>query len=241
MTVNPNGGTLSQQWNSILSGQTIQFDSGLIYSSNGQVFDPSTGLLTGSYDVGSSCCSGGPQLLPDSAINRVFVAGITPFFNQFGISTYNLSEFTPEAVANLSQFTGSASLTGIVRWGTNGLAFILQSGCCGSNTSQVVLVQSPAMFASGSSNSAPALHSASPASAAHGSPNFTVTIEGSGFVPTSQVTWNGSTRSADYLSPTQLLLYVPATDVASPGAAKIVVTNPAPGGGTSTSLTFTVN
>jgi hypothetical protein len=240
VAVNSSGGTLTTQWNDIVMGDAIQYASGLIYSSNGQVFDPTTGLLVGSFDVGSTCCSGGPQVLPDSTINRAFVVGTTPFFSDFGITTYNLTRFTPQAVANLNQPNGGTPAS-FIQWGKNGLAFILQSGCCGNTSSQIMLVQSPAMFASGSSNAMPVTQSISPASVMHGSWNFTATIQGSGFVPGSEVTWNGSLRSADYISPTQLKLYIPATDVTVPGTGNIVVTNPSPGGGKSTALSFSIN
>jgi hypothetical protein len=241
VTVNSNGGTLGQQWNSLVEGNTIQYDSGLIYGGAGEVLNPTTGLLVGSYDVGSSCCSSSPQLLPDSAIDRVFVLGVTPFFNSLGITSYDLSKFTPVAVASLSQLSGTVLPT-FIPWGNNGLAFILQGGCCGNTTSQVVLVQSPALLtASGTENPLPVAQSMSPTSVTHGSWNFLLTLRGTGFVPGSQVSWNGTTLAANYVGPTQLKVYVPAGSVAAAGAAKVVITNPAPGGGASASLTFSIN
>jgi len=242
VTVSSTGGTLGQQWNGLVQGSTIQYDNGLIYGSNGQVLNPTTGLLVGTYDVlGSYCCSSSNQLLPDSAIDRVFNVGITPFFPSFGVTSYDLSKFTPVAVTNLSQFTGTP--VALVRWGSNGLAFALSSGCCNNTPSQVVLVQSPAMLltATGSKNPPPVAQTLSPSSATHGAWNFLLTVKGTGFVPGSQVTWNGSTLAADYVSATQLNVYVPAASVASSGSAKVIVTNPAPGGGASSALTFSIN
>ncbi len=243
VTVNSSGGTLGQQWSGLVQGNTIQYDAGLIYGSNGQVLNPATGLLVGSYDVlGSNCCSSSGQLLPDSAINRVFALGNTPFFSSFGVTSYDLSKFTPVAVTDLSQLIGGTSLS-FLRWGNNGLAFVLQSGCCGNTSSQVVLVQSPAMLltSSGIKNPLPVAQSLSPASATHGGWNFVLKVQGQGFVPGSQVTWNGATLAADYVSPTQLNVYVPAASIASSGTAQIAVTNPAPGGGVSSPLVFSIN
>jgi hypothetical protein len=242
VTVNSSGGTLGQQWNSLVGGTTIEYDAGLIYGSNGQVLNPATGLLVGTYDVlGNSCCSSG-LLVPDSAIDRVFALGITPFFSSFGITSYDLAKFTPVAVTNLSQLTATAPLS-FTRWGNSGLAFVLQSGCCGTTTSQVVLVQSPEMLlaASGTKNPLPVVQSLTPSSATHGSWNFLLTVQGKSFVPGSQATWNGSPLFTDYLSPAQLNVYVPAASIASAGTAKIVVTNPAPGGGSSSTFTFSIN
>ena len=54
-------------------------------------------------------------------------------------------------------------------------------------------------------------------------------------------TWNGTSLAADYVSPTQLNVYVPASSVAATGTVNVVVSNPAPGGGASAALSFTVN
>ena len=148
VSVNSSGGTLTQQWNGLLSGNgPIHYDAGLVYGSGGQVLDPQTGALMGTYDTGNNCCCcGSGQILPDSAVNRVFALGNTPFFNGFGITSYNLSHFTPVAVTNLNQLSGNVT-GGYIRWGSNGLAFVLQSGCCGNTNAQVILVQSGAMVA----------------------------------------------------------------------------------------------
>jgi hypothetical protein len=243
VTVDSNGGTLGQQWNGLVEGTTIQYASGLIYGSNGQVLNPATGLLVGTYDVlGNTCCNSTSLLLPNPAIDRVFDVGTSPFFGSFGITAYDLTKFTPIAATNLSQLTAATPLS-FIAWGSNGVAFVLQSGCCNYTSSQLVLVQSSAMLltASESKNPLPVAQSLSPASAIHGSGNFPVTLNGSNFVPGSQVTWNNTMLSTAYVSPTQLTVYVPAASIASSGTAKIVVTNPAPGGGASASLTFTIN
>jgi trimeric autotransporter adhesin len=243
VAVSSTGGTVVTQWNGLVNGQDIHYDAGLLYSSQGQVFNPSTGLLVGIYDVSAGCCGSAAAVLPDAAINRVFSLGNSIFFNNsFAITSYNLSKFTPLALTNLSQFNGNNPTPTFIRWGSNGLAFTMQAGCCGNTSTQVVLVQSPSMLltASGTPNPAPVMGSLSPASVTHGSNNKLVTITGSGFVPGSQVTWNGGALYAEYVNATRLLLYVPAADLATTGSANVVVTNPAPGGGSST-LTFTIN
>jgi hypothetical protein len=52
--------------------------------------------------------------------------------------------------------------------------------------------------------------------------------------------WNGSSRATSYLSSTRLAATIDASDIASPGSASLTVVNPAPGGGTSNSLTFLI-
>jgi trimeric autotransporter adhesin len=247
IAVSATGGTLTTQWSGVLGGPVIQYAAGLIYGSDGQVFNPATGLPLGTYDVSSGCCNSNTvQILPNSAINRVFAVGDTPFFNSFGITSYNLSQFTPVAVANLSEvvpaFSNSGPISNLIQWGTNGLAFILPPGCCGSTSAQVVLVQSPTLLltATKTASPPPVLKSSSPTSATHGSGNFILTLHGSNFVPGSTVTWNGKGVFASYQSPTQLRVYVPKALIAAAGPASILVKNPQPGGGTSAALAFLV-
>lgn len=90
-------------------------------------------------------------------------------------------------------------------------------------------------------NPAPVISSLSPATAQAGSAGFTLTITGTGFVSASSVLWNSAALPTTFNSATELTAAVPASDVASAGAASITVTNPAPGGGTSAGSTFTVS
>jgi hypothetical protein len=84
--------------------------------------------------------------------------------------------------------------------------------------------------------------SISPASATASSAGFTLTVNGSNFVATSQVNWNGGGLPTTFVSAGQLQAAVSAADIRNAGTAQVTVTNPAPGGGASTpALTFTIN
>ena len=48
------------------------------------------------------------------------------------------------------------------------------------------------------------------------------------------VTFNGLSHNASYMSPTLLSLSLNASDISATGSFPVSVTNPAPGGGTST-------
>jgi uncharacterized repeat protein (TIGR01451 family) len=89
-------------------------------------------------------------------------------------------------------------------------------------------------------NLVPVLGGISPSAAAAGSPAATLTVNGGNFVSTSTVNWNGAARATTFVSPTQLAATIPAADIAAEGTASVTVVNPAPGGGTSTAVTFTV-
>jgi trimeric autotransporter adhesin len=248
VNVTTTGGTLGQTWTDIVNGSAISYSGGLIFGGNGQEFNPSTGLLLGTFDTGNnSCCgNGGPEILSNSAINRAFVLGQTPFFSSLGITSYNLTQFTPKAVADLSELTpqfSSSTVSKFIQWSTNGMAFILSpNSCCGNTTTQVVLVQSPTLMLTVTKTASPVPVASSliPATVTHGTGNFRMSVRGSGFVPGSIVTWNGKRISASYVSATQMTVYVTKATIASSGIPTVTVKNPAPGGGTSNSLTFTI-
>ena len=75
---------------------------------------------------------------------------------------------------------------------------------------------------------------------AAGSQGQTLAINGSGFVSSSTVTYNGAGHAASYLGPTEMALILSTTDVANTGTYAVVVSNPTPGGGISSPANFTV-
>ena len=89
-------------------------------------------------------------------------------------------------------------------------------------------------------NPVPALTSISPAGTKAGGNAFNLTVNGSNFVETSEVRWNGSATSTAFVSVNELRATIPKTDIASVGTALITVSNPSPGGGTSKPLAFGV-
>jgi uncharacterized protein (TIGR03437 family) len=90
-------------------------------------------------------------------------------------------------------------------------------------------------------NPLPMLVGLTPFSATAGSTGFTLNVTGTNFVNNSVVNWNGSPRTTTFISATLLTALVSAQDIASAGTAQVSVFNPAPGGGPSNSLTFTIN
>jgi len=89
-----------------------------------------------------------------------------------------------------------------------------------------------------------------PNSAASGSKNNTLTINGTHFNGNASVNWNGTALTTQPISANQVMAAIPDGDVASPGTAAVTVTNPGTPGGiygggtaaeTSNSMTFTIN
>jgi hypothetical protein len=87
------------------------------------------------------------------------------------------------------------------------------------------------------------LTSLSPASVPAGSPPFTLTINGSGFVAGGSLTWNGTTSLGPYtfVSSTQVTVQINASLIANPGSGAIVATIPTPLTNPSNALTLAVN
>lgn len=100
---------------------------------------------------------------------------------------------------------------------------LLLSGCAGGGGSST---PPPPQ-----SNPVPTISSISPSSLTEGATATTVTVNGTGFIQSSTVLWNQSSRPTTYVSSSELQAAIPVTDLAVAGTAQIVVSNPSPGGG----------
>ena len=89
-------------------------------------------------------------------------------------------------------------------------------------------------------NPAPVLKTISPTTGKLGGAAFTLTVTGTGFVAASKVSWNGVALATTYAGAAKLTAAVPAADLAKAGTALVTVASPAPGGGTSVAVKFTV-
>jgi hypothetical protein len=90
------------------------------------------------------------------------------------------------------------------------------------------------------SHPTPTLTGLNPSSVPAGGPAFTLTVNGTNFIGGSVVRWNGANRTTTYVSGTQLTAAITAADIAAAGTASVTVYNPAPGGGASNALSFSV-
>jgi hypothetical protein len=89
-------------------------------------------------------------------------------------------------------------------------------------------------------NPLPTLTSLNPSSKRAETAEFILTLNGTNFVQSSVAYWNGSARATTYVSATELQATISANDIVLEGTAELFVVNPAPTGGTSNSLTFTI-
>jgi hypothetical protein len=99
-------------------GPAIDFKNGLLYSGEGQVYNPSTNTLLGKFNT----LVNGRAMAIDTALNRAFFAtGNDQGFSNpnITITAYDLTTFAPVGKITLP-FVGVP--TRLVRWGVNGLA-----------------------------------------------------------------------------------------------------------------------
>jgi hypothetical protein len=69
---------------------------------------------------------------------------------------------------------------------------------------------------------------------------FTLTVNGTGYIPSSTVYWGTVKLTTQYVNATQLTASVTAADIAVAGVMDITVQTPTPGGGTSNALQLDV-
>lgn len=90
-------------------------------------------------------------------------------------------------------------------------------------------------------NPVPAITQFVPSSFTTGAASTTLSVIGTGFVPTTALQVNGSVRSTAFVSPTQVNVILGAADLATAGSLPLVAANAQPGGGTSASASVPIN
>jgi hypothetical protein len=101
------------------------FGTGLIYSDDGNVADPSTQAIVGAYGASG-------LVAPDSSLNRVFILGQTgaqASTNNFTIQSFDEKAYTAVSALALDNLLGTP--IELVRWGTSGLAILTMNGGSG--------------------------------------------------------------------------------------------------------------
>ncbi|HEY6804279.1 MAG TPA: Calx-beta domain-containing protein [Pyrinomonadaceae bacterium] len=135
--VNAAGVSFESATGSVGKGGSIKFAGGLIYTSNGSVFDPETGDLKGTFSLGET--GSNPALMTvDVAQGRAYFF-IVPSGIQGHISVFDINTFLEIGEAPVEYKVDSVpglsfEYTSLVRWGQNGLAF--------RTTSHVTVIQS---------------------------------------------------------------------------------------------------
>ncbi|MBV9147256.1 MAG: choice-of-anchor D domain-containing protein [Acidobacteria bacterium] len=91
-------------------------------------------------------------------------------------------------------------------------------------------------------NPVPMLSSVSPTTLAVGTAGpQTLTLNGSNFMASSTVTYNGVSHAATFVNSNQITISLNSADLQAAGSLPVIVTNPAPGGGVSSTVNFVVS
>jgi Abnormal spindle-like microcephaly-assoc'd, ASPM-SPD-2-Hydin/Beta-propeller repeat len=219
------------------TGAQVVSDGTLLYTSAGEVWNPSTQTKVGTYPVSTYNDTSYPNLFNlavDSSLKQIYVIGNQSYNGSTAtvLSSYGMQSL---ALQYALPFFQISSPTNLVRWGADGFGFVVPPG----TGSGIYLTRSSSVTQQ--LNPTPTLTSISPTAAIAGAPPFTLTVVGTGFISTSIVNWNGTALVTTYVSSTQLTAAVPASDVVTSGTAQVTVATPTPGGGTSSALTLSIN
>jgi hypothetical protein len=168
--------------------------------------------------ISPTCVTAGSGGFTLTVSGTNFVSTSTVKWNGTALTTTFVSstQLTATVTAALVASPGTASVT-VVNPGPGG----------GTSNAQTFTISATPMISSLNPNCATA-----------GGPQFTLTVNGTNFVSTSIVNWNGAALTTTFVSSTQLTATVPAPRIATAGTASITVMNPC--GGTSTAMTFTI-
>jgi hypothetical protein len=175
------------------------------------------------------------------------ISGLTPASMNVGASPFTLtvngSGFAPASVVrwngadrattfvSSSQIRATITAADLTSVGTVDVSVFNPVPQGGTSGTQPFSVQYPV----------PSVTTLQPTAATAGASGLTLTVNGTGFVTTSVVRWNGTDRVTSLVSPTQLTALIEAADLANEGSAGVTVFNPSPGGGPSNAQTFTIN
>ena len=133
MTIDSTGVTVTSTTR-FTTGNSPILDNNLLYGSIGQVLNPATGELVGTFNLGTFFSPAAHAV--DSANGRVYFA--TSSGQNVQIRAFDINTFLPVGFTTLSGVTGG--VTNLLRWGTNGLAL--------RTSEQIVLVETALVNAS---------------------------------------------------------------------------------------------
>ena len=204
------------------------------------VFDASAGSLTAAYS------SGAVNVIQPNPVPML--VGLSPFSAAAGSQAFTLNVNGANFVDGARvRWNGSPRNTTFIS-STKLAALIPASDIVNPGTAAVTVVN-PAPgggLSNGAltftiTNGAPTITGVTPNSATAGSGDVTITVSGTGFLSASKVRFNSAELATTFVSDAQLTAAVPASSLTTGGTASVTAVNPAPGGGTSNSATFTIN
>ena len=182
-----------------------------------QIYATGLGAVTNPPATGSPAPSSPLSQTPTTPVVTIGGAAATVLFS--GLEPGQIGVYQINAVVPAGASGGSS------------VPVTLSIGGATSNTVTIAVNGTPPP------NPTPMITALSPSAASPGTA-VALTVTGAGFTSASSLTFNGVSHSATYVSATQLSVSLTSADLASAGSFPISITNPAPGGGTSNSVSF---
>ncbi|MFA6608679.1 MAG: dockerin type I domain-containing protein [Candidatus Paceibacterota bacterium] len=179
------------------------------------------------------------------------ISSISPSTKTVGDTDFTMSIFGSNFIASSTVHLNGIGRNTIFSSSTELFADFFASDLLTATTSYITVIN-PApgggasnaetftVLATTTSNPVPTLTFLSPNSKTEGSLGFTMSIFGTGFIASSTAYVDNIARTTTYFSPTKLLIDFLTSELLSVITYTINVITPAPGGGTSNSLTFYV-
>ena len=182
----------------------------------------------------------------DPAVATPTVTGISPSSAIAGGASFTLvvsgANFAPTSSVlwngqvRATTYVSSSTLDALVN--ASDIANITTASVAVSNASTGGGMSSGQTFAV--TAAVPTVTSLSPATASTGGSAYTLTVNGTGFDSSAQVTWNGSPRPTSYVSGSKVTAQVAAPDIAASGVFPVAVYNANGGGVASNSMSVSV-
>ena len=205
--------------------------------------DTANATLTNTPVYPSSTTNISPSPGATITVTPPYVTGLTPAIGTAGTAVVVTGTgFDPTASNNEVTFNGTSAQvdssttasiqTSVPAGASSGPVSVTTSS--GSTTSSLLF-----MVTGSSGNPPPTITSLFPNTATAGATSQLLTINGMGFVLSSTVTFNGVAHQTTFVGTNRLTIILSAADLSTAGSYSIIVTNPAPGGG-SANATFTV-
>lgn len=200
---------------------------------------PSLLSVAGALTLISGCASTSATTpAPDTVVAAVQVAGISQPLIVGAAGQVAATVTNAEGVTLTRSVAWSSSNAAVASVGTDGSVAALAAGTAAITATVDSKTGSLTVTVN---NAAPLVAGISPASLPAGAAAQTLTVNGSGFVPTSVVRWNAADLVTTFASSARLTAQLPNTDVSSAGVTQVTVFTPGPGGGTSSAQLFTVS
>ncbi|MBM3206472.1 MAG: hypothetical protein FJZ43_02535 [Candidatus Staskawiczbacteria bacterium] len=185
-----------------------------------------------------------PTQNPKPATTSISPASVNAGASGF-VMTINGNNFVPNSIVKLNNqnrattYISSTKLTALIT--SSDLVNPASYNIAVSNPTPGGGISNAQVFSVNSQNPSPTIVSISPSSVDAGGPGFTLTVEGTNFLATSQGKFNSQNRITNYISETELEIEITVNDLTTGGSYNVIIDNSSTGGGVSNPKPLAIN